>query len=112
MNKVLLLGRIVTQPEVRYTTEKDIPYLKFVIAVNRDYIKSNGERDVDFVRVVVWGKRSNSLVDSLTKGRLINVIGQLSTGSYEDEGRKVYYADVRADQINFLDFKKEKEEIV
>ncbi len=111
MNKVLLLGRIVKQPEVRYTSEKEFPYLKFVLAVNRKYVKATGERDADFVQVVLWGKRSESIVESLSRGRLVNVIGKLRTGNYENkEGVKRFFAEVEAEQINFLDTKDKREE--
>lgn len=109
MNKVLLLGRIAKEPELKYTVEKNTPYLKFTLAVNREFVKENGEREADFVQIVVWGKRAENMVELLVKGRLINVIGKLSTGVYENkEGVKRYFAEVKADQINFLDIKKEK----
>lgn len=109
MNKVLLLGRIAKEPELRYTVEKNNPYLKFTLAVNREFVKENGEREADFVQIVVWGKRAENIVGLLVKGRLINVIGKLTTGVYENkEGIKRYFAEVKADQINFLDIKKEK----
>jgi single-strand DNA-binding protein len=109
MNKVLLLGRIATEPELKHTTEKGTAYLKFILAVDNEYTSNKGEKSTDFVRIAVWGKRAESLLESLQKGRLVNVIGRISTGSYEDmEGNKKYFTEVAAEQINFLDNKKQR----
>lgn len=109
MNKVLLLGRIVKQPELRHTTETAKAYLKFVLAVDRDYVNSKGEKGTDFIQVALWGKKAENLVSYLDKGRLLNVIGKLTTWSSEDEaGNRKYFSEIVGEQINFLDTKKEE----
>ncbi|KYH35434.1 single-stranded DNA-binding protein B [Clostridium tepidiprofundi DSM 19306] len=109
MNKVLLIGRIVKTPELRHTTEKNIPYLKFILAVDREFKNINKDKETDFIQIALWGRIAESLVEHLEKGRLINVIGRLKVGSYEiQEGERKYYAEIIAEQINFLDFKKEE----
>lgn len=108
MNKVLLLGRIATEAELKHTVEKGIAYLKFIIAVDNDYVSNKGEKSTDFIKIAVWGKKAENLLESLQKGRLINVIGRINTGSYEDiEGNKKYFTEVVSEQINFLDNKKQ-----
>lgn len=109
MNKVLLVGRIVKRPELRHTLEKNIAYLKFILAVDSEFKNSNGEKNTDFVQIALWGKSAENLVEGLNKGRLVHTIGRLKTGRYENQqGEKKYYAEVLAEQINFLDYKKEE----
>ena len=111
MNKVLLLGRVAKEPELKYTLENNKPYLKFILAVDREYTSKNGEKGADFIQIALWGRKSESLVQYLKKGRLINVIGKLKTGNYETEDkRKVYVTEIEAEQINFLDGKLDKKQ--
>ena len=111
MNKVLLVGRIVKQAELRNTAEKEIPYTRFTIAVDREDNKGK-ESEADFVQVVLWGKRAERLVEYLNKGKLVNVIGSLRSGKYEKgDGTIKYYSEVFGEKVYLLDVKGKKEEV-
>ena len=110
MNKVILIGRLTKNPEIRYTT-KNNPVASFTLAVNRDYINENGEREVDFINIVVWNKQAENCSKYINKGSQISIEGRIQTRSYEDKnGEKRYTTEVIADQVHFLDSKKDKKE--
>lgn len=101
MNKVVLMGRLTGDPELRYTTS-NMANAKFRLAVDRDYKKD----EVDFINCVAWGKTAETLSKYAAKGCRLLVSGSIRTGSYENrEGKKVYTTDVNADQIKIIDFK-------
>lgn len=110
MNKVILIGRLTKDPEIRYTT-KNNPVASFSLAVNRDYINENGEREADFINIVVWNKQAENCSKYINKGSQISIEGRIQTRSYEDKnGEKRYTTEVIADQVHFLDNKKDKKE--
>lgn len=110
MNKVILIGRLTKDPEIRYTT-KNNPVASFTLAVNRDYINENGEREADFINIVVWNKQAENCSKYINKGSQISIEGRIQTRSYEDKnGEKRYTTEVIADQVHFLDNKKDKKE--
>ena len=102
MNSVQLVGRLVRDPEVRYTSTQ-IAVARFSIAIDRP-AKEGGEKQTDFPNIVVFGKQAENCERYLAKGRKVAINGRIQTGSYTDkEGRKVYTTDVVANYVEFLD---------
>lgn len=105
MNKVFLIGRLTNDPELRYTVN-NIAVSTLTLAVNRDFTNANGEREADFINVVVWRKQAENVKNHLSKGSKIAVVGSLQVRSYSDSnGKKRYVTEVVADKVEFLDSK-------
>ncbi len=105
MNRVALIGRLTAKPELRYTGG-NIPYTRFSIAVNRSFSNNQGQRETDFINVVVWRKQAENVCNFLDKGSLVAVEGRLQTGNYDDkDGNKRYTMDVVGDTVQFLESK-------
>ncbi len=109
MNRVCLVGRLTAKPELRYTGS-NIPYTRFSVAVNRTFSNAQGERETDFINVIVWRRQAENVANYLDKGSQVSIEGRLQTGSYTDkDGNKRYTTDVAADSVQFLDTKKQTE---
>ena len=108
MNKVMLIGRITKDPELRYTSS-NIPSVRFTLAVNRPFENQNGERETDFINIVVWRKQAENVKKYVSKGSLVAVEGRIQTGSYEKDGQRVYTTDVVADNVQFLESKSQSQ---
>lgn len=104
MNKVVLIGRVTRDPELRYTSS-NIPNTRFTLAVNRTFQNQNGENEADFIPIVVWRKQAENVKKYVSKGSLVAVEGRIQTGSYEKDGQRVYTTDVVADNVQFLESK-------
>ena len=102
MNKVFLIGRLTRNPELRYTGS-NIPVATFSLAVNRNFSNAQGEREADFINIVVWRKQAENVSKYLTQGSQIAIDGRIQTRSYDDnEGKKRYVTEVVADNVEFL----------
>lgn len=102
MNKVFLIGRLTRDPELRYTGS-NIPVASFSLAVNRNYTNQAGEREADFINIVVWRKQAENVKNYLSQGSQVAVDGRLQTRSYDGEdGKKRYVTEVVADNVEFL----------
>lgn len=109
MNRVMLIGRITAKPELRYTGS-NIPYSRFSVAVNRTFSNSQGQRETDFINVIIWRKQAENVCNFLDKGSLVSVEGRIQTGSYDDkDGNKRYTMDVVADSVQFLESKSQSQ---
>lgn len=105
MNKVVLIGRLTADPELRYTTS-DKAYTRFTIAVNRNFKNESGESDADFISVVAWDKRAEVICKYVKKGNRLGIVGRIQTGSYEKEdGSRGYLTDVIVSELEFLENK-------
>lgn len=104
MNRVMLVGRLTIKPELRYTGS-NLPYARFLVAVNRTFTNSQGQREADFINVVVWRKQAENVCNFLDKGSLVSVEGRLQTSTYEVNGEKRYRVEVVADSVQFLESK-------
>ncbi len=104
MNRVMLVGRLTTKPELRYTGS-NLPYSRFSVAVNRTFSNRDGQREADFINVVVWRKQAENVCNYLDKGSLVSVEGRLQTSSYEVNGERRYRTEVVADSVQFLESK-------
>jgi single-strand DNA-binding protein len=105
MNKVVLIGRITKDIDLRYTSS-NIAVASFTIAINREYLSKDGKREADFINCVTYKKQAENLKKYCSKGSHIALDGKISTRTYDDkEGKKVYVTEVIADNIQFLDAK-------
>lgn len=106
MNKVILIGRLTRDPELRYTTG-NLPVARFSVAVNRPFTNQQGEREADFINIVVWRKQAENCKNFLTQGSQVAIEGRIQTSSYDGEdGRKRYVTEVVADNVQFLDTRR------
>lgn len=106
MNKVILMGRLTADPEVRYTQgEKPMAVARYTLAVNRRF-KRNDEQEADFIRCIAFGKQAEFVEKYLKKGIQILIAGRIQTGSYTNkEGMKVYTTEVVVEEHNFTESK-------
>lgn len=106
MNKVMLTGRITHDLDLRYTPS-GTAVLQFNIAINRPK-DENGEQKADFPTIVVWGKQAENLNKYQKKGSQIGIVGRIQTRNYDNnEGKKVYVTEVIAENVEFLESKKD-----
>lgn len=103
LNRIILIGRLTRDPELRYTPS-GVPVASFTVAVDRPFTNQQGERETDFIDVVVWRKLADLCGQYLAKGRLVALEGRLQVRSYEtQEGQRRRVAEVVADNVKFLD---------
>jgi len=103
INRVVLVGRLTRDPELKYTTN-NIANLRFTVAVNRQFTSGNGERQADFINCVAWRNQAENMARFLKKGALIGVEGRIETGSYQaQDGQTRYTTDVVCDSVQFLE---------
>ena len=102
MNKVILIGRLTRDPEMR-TTPSGIATTSFSIAVQRNYANAQGDREADFINCVAWRKQAENIAKYCTKGSQVAVDGRIQTGSYDgQDGQRHYTTDIVADNVTFL----------
>ena len=112
MNKVFLIGRLTRDPELRYTSS-NLPVATFSLAVNRNFTSQSGEREADFINIVVWRKQAENVKNYLTQGSQVAIDGRIQTRTYDGEdGKKRYITEVIADNVQFLDSKGSRENVV
>ena len=105
MNKVFLVGRLTRDPDLRYGASNNA-VMRSSLAVDRQFTNQNGEREADFINIVAFGNRAETMKKYLTKGSQIAISGRIQTGSYDDkDGKRVYTTDVVIDEFQFLDSK-------
>jgi len=109
MNVVVLVGRLVRDPELRYTPN-GIAVGSFTLAVDRPFTNQQGEREADFIDVVVWRGLAETVAQHLQKGRLVTVHGRLQIRAYEHEGQRRKAAEVVANEVRFLDRKRDQDD--
>ncbi|OZS79459.1 single-stranded DNA-binding protein [Tetzosporium hominis] len=103
INRVVLVGRLTKDPELRYTPN-GVAVCRFTLAVNRTFSNQSGEREADFINVLVWRKQAENSANFLKKGSLAGIEGRIQTGSYEgQDGKRVYTTEVVADSVQFLE---------
>lgn len=99
LNKVILIGRLTRDPELRYTPTNGTAVASFALAVDR----FDGKDGVDFIDIVVWNKQAESCAQYLSKGKVAAVVGRLQIRSYEaKDGTKRRVAEVVAENVRFL----------
>ncbi|HWJ77524.1 MAG TPA: single-stranded DNA-binding protein [Niallia sp.] len=103
MNRVVLVGRLTKDPELRYTPS-GVAVASFTLAVNRTFTNQQGEREADFINCVIWRKPAENVANFLKKGSLAGVDGRIQTRSYDgQDGKRVYVTEVLAESVQFLE---------
>ncbi|MDI9484848.1 MAG: single-stranded DNA-binding protein [Bacillota bacterium] len=103
LNKVILIGRLVADPQLRYT-QSGIAVTNFTLAVDRPFVSQDGQREADFIDIVTWRKLAEVCANHLNKGRLVAVEGRLQIRSYDDQnGIRRKASEIVADNVRFLD---------
>lgn len=109
MNKVILIGNLTRDPELR-TTQSGTSVCSFTVAVRRDYTNANGEREADFINIQTWRTTAENCAKYLKKGSRVGVCGKLQiTVTDGKDGGKKQYTDVIAENVEFLSDKKSDE---
>lgn len=102
MNKVVLIGRLTKDPELKFTPGNGTAVATFTVAVDRKF-KSEGQPTADFIPIVVWGKQAENTANYMSKGRLIGISGRIQTRSYEaKDGTRRYVTEIVAEEVQFL----------
>lgn len=105
MNKVVLIGRLTKDPELKFTPGNGNAVATFTLAVDRRLPNKDGVREADFVPIVVWGKQAESTANYMSKGKLMGVSGRIQVRSYDaKDGTKRYVTEVVADEVQFLEW--------
>lgn len=109
MNKVILEGRPMKDPELKFTPGNGTAVCTLTLAVNRRF-KREGQPEADFIPIIIWNKQAESVANYVTKGKLISVVGRMETRSYDaKDGSKRYVTEVIAEEVNFLEWGNKNE---
>ncbi|EAF8879929.1 TPA: single-stranded DNA-binding protein [Listeria innocua] len=110
MNRVMLVGRLTKDPDLRYTPA-GVAVATFTLAVNRTFTNQQGEREADFINCVVWRKPAENVANFLKKGSMAGVDGRVQTRNYEgNDGKRVYVTEIVAESVQFLESKNNNAE--
>ena len=109
INNVVLVGRMTRDAELRYTPQNQA-VATFTLAVNRNFKNQSGEREADFINVVIWRQQAENLANWVKKGALIGITGRIQTRNYENQqGQRVYVTEVVADNFQLLESRASRE---
>nr|WP_234118386.1 single-stranded DNA-binding protein [Clostridium hydrogenum] len=104
MNKVVLIGRLTKDPELKFTPGNGTAVTSLTLAVDRRF-KRDGQQEADFIPVVVWGKQAESTANYMSKGKLMGVSGRIQTRTYDaKDGTKRYVTEIVAEEVQFLEW--------
>ena len=109
MNNVQLIGRTTKDIELRYTPQTQTAVGTFTLAVDR-MKKEDGQKETDFVKCKVWGKRAEIMEKFIKKGHKVGITGRIETGSYEKDGVKHFTTEVIVEEFDFLEQKKDEQQ--
>ena len=110
MNKCILIGNLTKDPELT-TTTNGVAVCRFSIAVSRRYSNSDGERETDFLNIVVWRNLGENCHKFLKKGSKVGVVGNIQTRSYDaTDGSKRYVTEIVAEEVEFLSTRTQDEQ--
>ena len=102
LNRIVLIGRLTKDPELRYTPNGKA-VASFTLAVDRPFKNQQGEREADFINIVVWGTQAENCANYLAKGKLAAADGRLQIRSYDgQDGQRRWITEVVADTVRFL----------
>lgn len=105
LNRVVLVGRLTKDPDLRYTAN-GVAVANFTVAVNRPFSNQQGEREADFINCVVWRRPAENLANFMSKGSLVGVDGRVQTRNFEgQDGKRVFVTEIVADSVQFLESK-------
>ncbi len=106
MNKVILIGRLTKDVELKYTQTNNTAVASFSLAVSRRFVKPGEERQADFFNIIAWNKLAETISKYLFKGNQVAISGRLETRSWDDEnGKKHYVTEVIAEEVDFIETK-------
>lgn len=106
INRVVLTGHLTKDPELK-VTQSGLSVVQFVIGVQRQFARKDGEREADFISCVAWRKTAENIAKYFKKGQLIGIDGRIQTRSYDDKnGQRVYVTEVVVDNFAFLSSQK------
>lgn len=109
MNKVVLIGNLTKDPELSQTNS-GISFCRFTLAVPRRFTNAAGERETDFLNIIVWRGQAENCHKYLRKGSKAGVVGAIQTGSYEhQDGTRRYVTDIVAEEVEFLSTRQSTE---
>ena len=111
MKKVILMGRLTRDPEVRYTQTNNTLVATFSIAVNRRFVREGDTVTADFFNITAWSKTGEFVSKYFKKGQQVAVVGRLQNRNWDDQnGQKHYATDVVAEEVYFADSKRSSDE--
>lgn len=109
INRVVLVGRLTRDPDLRYTNS-GTSVASFTVAVDRNFTNQQGNREADFINCVVWGKSAENFANFTHKGSLVGIEGRIQTRSYENQqGNRVYVTEVVTENFSLLESKAESD---
>lgn len=112
MNNVVLVGRIIKNPELRYVGKNNNALTNFALAVDRGYKNQEGENKVDFINIEIWGKQAEVFCTYMEKGNMVGIEGKIICEKYKNQnGENRYITKVRANSFKFLDYKNKNSEV-
>lgn len=104
MNKVILIGRLTKDPELRFTPS-GIAVSTVVLAIDRKISSKDQEKSTDFIQVIIWGKQAEATANYISKGCKFGVCGRIQTRNYNDkDGNKKYVTEVVAEEVSFIEW--------
>jgi single-strand DNA-binding protein len=107
MNKVILMGRLTKDPELKYTAANNTAVCSFTLAVSRKFTKQGEEKKADFINCQSWAKTAEFVSKYFTKGSQVAIVGRIETRTWDDnEGKKHYVTEVIVEDTYFADSKK------
>ena len=110
MNKCILIGNLTKDPELT-TTTNGVAVCRFTIAVSRRYSNADGERETDFLNIVVWRNLGENCHKFLKKGSKVGIVGNIQSRSYDaPDGSKRYVTEIVAEEVEFLSTKSQDEQ--
>lgn len=110
MNKVVLMGRLTRDPELRYTNTSNVPVASFTLAVDRRFVRQGEERKADFINITAWAKTAEFVKNYFFKGMKVAIVGRIQTRSWDDEtGKRQFATDVVAEETYFAESKRDSE---
>lgn len=108
LNKVILMGRLTRDPEIRYTPNNQTAVCTFSLAVQRNYAKPGEDRQVDFINITAFSRTAEHVSKYFRKGQLVAIEGRIQTRSWDDtDGKRRYATDIIAEQTYFAEGKKD-----
>ncbi|ADO59857.1 single-stranded DNA-binding protein [Paenibacillus polymyxa] len=109
LNRVILIGRLTKDPELRYTPS-GVAVTQFTLAVDRPFTSQGGEREADFLPIVTWRQLAETVANYTHKGNLVAIEGRIQVRNYDNnEGKRVYVTEIVADNVRFLEGKRNSE---
>ncbi|MCD7138947.1 single-stranded DNA-binding protein [Limosilactobacillus balticus] len=107
LNRAILTGRLTRDPELRYTTS-GTAVVQATIAVDRQFKNQQGEREADFINLVIWRKAAENFANFTHKGSLVGIDGRIQTRTYENkQGQRVYVTEINVDSFSLLEPRQE-----